>query len=67
MVYIALMQSRVVTAVDVESLLLQAQFIRDKGLAGIMAWALESEDFRNNCGEGANPLLTTANKVLGRL
>jgi GH18 family chitinase len=59
MAFIALMQSK--------ALLLQAQFIKDKDLAGIMAWALESEDFRNNCGEGANPLLTAANKVLGRL
>jgi hypothetical protein len=32
-----------------------------------MAWALESEDFRNNCGEGANPLLRAASEVLGRL
>jgi GH18 family chitinase len=47
--------------------MLQVQFVKDKGLAGIMTWALESEDFHNNCGEGANPLLTTANKVLGRL
>ena len=38
-----------------------------KGLAGMMAWALDYEDFRNICGNGANPLLTAANEVLGRL
>lgn len=52
---------------DVSTIRAKAQFIKDKDLAGIMAWALESEDFRNNCGEGPNPLLTAANKVLGRL
>jgi GH18 family chitinase len=46
--------------------MLQVQFVKEKGLAGIMIWALESEDFRNSCGKGANPLLTTANAVLGR-
>jgi chitinase len=66
-VFIALVQSLVVTADGVLVLLLQVQFIKDKGLAGIMVWSLESEDFRNNCGDGANPLLTAANKVLGRL
>ena len=45
----------------------QAQYAKDKGLAGAMAWALESDDFRNNCGEGAFPLLTAINKGLGRL
>jgi GH18 family chitinase len=46
---------------------LQAQFVKEKGLAGTMMWALESEDFRNKCGEGAYPLLTATNEVLGRL
>ncbi|XP_021915423.1 acidic mammalian chitinase-like [Zootermopsis nevadensis] len=52
---------------DISAVAAKAQFVKDKRLAGIMTWALESEDFRNTCGEGANPLLTTANKVLGRL
>jgi len=46
---------------------LQAQYVKDKGLAGVMAWSLESEDFRNVCGEGAYPLLTAINKVFGRV
>jgi GH18 family chitinase len=47
--------------------MLQVQFVKDKDLAGVMTWALESEDFHNSCGEGENPLLTAANRVLGRL
>nr|AHB39935.1 chitinase 2 [Coptotermes formosanus] len=52
---------------DVTTVTSKAQFVKEKGLAGTMMWALESEDFRNQCGEGANPLLTAANQVLGRL
>jgi hypothetical protein len=46
---------------------LQAKYVLDKGLAGIMAYALESEDFNNICGGGAFPLLTAINKVFGRI
>jgi hypothetical protein len=67
MAFTALVQSTMVTVDHIVALLFQAQFIKDKGLAGIMAWALESEDFHDNCGEGANPLLTAANKVLRHL
>jgi hypothetical protein len=45
----------------------QAQFVKDKGLAGAMMWSLESEDFRNICDEGTNPHLTAINKAFGRL
>jgi chitinase len=46
---------------------LQAKYVLEKGLAGIMAWSLESEDFHNICGGGAFPLLTTINKEFGRI
>jgi hypothetical protein len=41
--------------------------VLDKGLAGIMAWSIESDDFNNICDGGAFPLLTTVNKVFGRI
>lgn len=55
------------TQANILFLSLQAEFVKEKGLAGTMMWALESEDFHNNCGEGANPLLTAVNEVFGRL
>lgn len=34
------------------------------GLGGGMVWALDLDDFRNRCGEGAHPLLNTIRDVL---
>ena len=35
------------------------------GLAGGMIWALDLDDFRNRCGQGAHPLMNTIKSVLG--
>ena len=43
----------------------QSQYIRDMGLAGGMIWALDLDDFRNRCGQGNHPLLSTIKSVLG--
>lgn len=43
----------------------QSQYIRDLGLAGGMIWALDLDDFRNRCGQGAHPLMNTIKSVLG--
>jgi len=58
---------RTETQPNVLFLSLQANYVIDKGLAGIMIWSIESEDFRNVCGDGANPRLTAINEVFGRL
>jgi GH18 family chitinase len=58
---------RTETQPNVLFLSLQAQYVIQKGLAGIMTWSLESEDFRNICEAGANPLITAINKEFGRL
>ncbi|KAA0201540.1 hypothetical protein HAZT_HAZT005433 [Hyalella azteca] len=50
---------------DVETIRKKAQYIRDKGLAGGMVWALDLDDFRNRCGQGAHPLMNTIKSVLG--
>jgi len=52
---------------DVKTATAKAKYVIDNGLAGTMIWSLESEDFRNVCGEGANPRLTAINKAFGRL
>lgn len=44
---------------------LQSQYIREMGLAGGMVWALDLDDFRNRCGQGAHPLMNTIKAVLG--
>jgi chitinase len=52
---------------DVKTVKAKANYVIEKGLAGIMIWSIESEDFRNVCGDGANPRLTAINEVFGRL
>lgn len=34
-------------------------------LGGGMIWALDLDDFTNNCGNGVHPLLSTIRNVLG--
>lgn len=50
---------------DVETIRRKSQFVRDMGLGGGMVWALDLDDFRNDCGEGAHPLMNAITEVLG--
>jgi len=51
---------------DVAMIRKKSQLIRDLGLGGGMVWALDLDDFRNTCGQGSYPLLTTIKNVLGK-
>ena len=43
----------------------KCNYVKDMGLGGGMVWALDLDDFRNLCGEGAYPLMNTIRRVLG--
>lgn len=48
---------------DVESIALKAWYARNQQLGGVMVWSIETDDFRNICGGGRNPLMTTARSI----
>lgn len=43
----------------------QSEYIRQMDLGGGMIWALDLDDFRNRCGGGRHPLLSTIRNTLG--
>ncbi|KAK9881823.1 hypothetical protein WA026_017335 [Henosepilachna vigintioctopunctata] len=49
---------------DKEMIRLKSEFIRTLDLGGGMIWALDLDDFKNRCGEGKHPLLTTIRDIL---
>ncbi|PSN55496.1 hypothetical protein C0J52_02579 [Blattella germanica] len=51
---------------DADTVTVKAQYVKEKGLGGIMVYSLESEDFEGNCGY-SYPILTAINKGLGRI
>ncbi|CAG9760168.1 unnamed protein product [Ceutorhynchus assimilis] len=49
---------------DQEMIRIKSEFIRRMDLGGGMIWALDLDDFKNKCGKGRHPLLTTIRNVL---
>ncbi|XP_063223198.1 chitinase-3-like protein 1 [Bacillus rossius redtenbacheri] len=49
---------------NVKSIKIKSEYLKEKQFGGAMVWSLETDDFRNVCGEGKNPLLHTINAVL---
>lgn len=49
---------------NVESVKIKAQYAINRGLGGVMIWAIDHDDFRNACGGGSMPLLNAVNSVI---
>ncbi|KAJ0171833.1 hypothetical protein K1T71_012596 [Dendrolimus kikuchii] len=50
-----------------DSITLKTEYALSMGLAGIMLWSIETDDFNNVCGGGNYPLLKAINKALASL
>ncbi|KAJ8307499.1 hypothetical protein KUTeg_015583 [Tegillarca granosa] len=49
---------------DMESIEIKCRYIMNMGLGGAMIWSLDLDDFINQCGNGAYPLITTISNTL---
>lgn len=49
---------------DIADIRRKSEFVKDLNLGGGMVWAIDLDDFKNTCGCGHSPLLTTMNQVL---
>ncbi|XP_024936097.1 chitotriosidase-1-like [Cephus cinctus] len=47
-----------------KSLAIKIKYAKKLGLAGIMFWSIETDDFRGNCGCGPYPLLKASRRAL---
>ena len=49
---------------DQESIRIKSHFAYQHGLAGVMTWSIDTDDFRGKCGGPTYPLLRTINNAL---
>ncbi|GAB0090660.1 chitotriosidase-1 [Sergentomyia squamirostris] len=52
---------------DAETVSVKTQYAKFEGLAGVMIWTIDTDDFHGDCHKQAFPLLVAANKAFGRL
>ncbi len=52
---------------DIDTIEQKMDLLKDLDLGGAMIWALDLDDFNNQCGNGNYPLLKTINHNLGRI
>lgn len=43
---------------------LQAEYVNEKGLGGIMFWSIDNDDFRGKCHNRPYPLIEAAKEAL---
>lgn len=49
---------------NVESITVKSQYAIDRGLGGVMMWAIDHDDLHDVCGGGSTPLLNAINSVI---
>ena len=49
-----------------QSIAEKSHFAHEQGLAGVMVWSIDTDDFRGDCGGPKFPLLRTINHALHR-
>lgn len=49
---------------DVQSISIKAQYAKDQRLGGVMIWALDNDDYANNCNEGSFPITRAVSRVI---
>ncbi|GFG35165.1 hypothetical protein Cfor_12741 [Coptotermes formosanus] len=50
---------------NIAAVRIKAEYITSSGLGGAMVWAIDTDDFRNICGDGRYPLINTIKTYLG--
>ncbi len=43
----------------------KSRYVLEKGLGGAMVWDISTDDFRNTCGDGPNPIMTNISRTVG--
>ena len=52
---------------DVEMVQNKVEYMSKVGLGGIAFWEISQDDFEDNCGQGAFPIMSAAKKVLNHI
>jgi len=50
---------------DTNMATIKSLYVKEKGLGGAMVWDISTDDFKNRCGDGENPIITAIAKAIG--